>query len=233
MVARGLRSIAGLCAAIVMMAASGTARADVNDRGFYLGFRALAALAVFDDEAIAGGPGGAFGLTDDSPEATIGTGFLAGYHWQRHGVPIRTEIEYAYRLRADFDTVAAGPPRTGFKDNLSTHSLMFNTYLDFDTGTPWRPYLGVGIGWARNQSETLRTNIVSGARQEIKNDTDGFAYSVQAGVRVAITRWWVAELGYRYIDLGEIDSGRFTIGDTITADSHVSHDFILGFAYLF
>ena len=233
MVVSGLRRVAGLCAAITVMAVWSAARADVDDRGFYLGFRALPSLVVIEDEAIAGGPGGAFGQRDDAPEAVIGIGFLAGYHWQRHGIPIRTDIEYAYRARLDFDTEAAGPPRTGFKNDLSTHSLMFNAYVDFDTGTPWRPYLGAGVGWARNHSETERVNIASGARQEIENDADNFAYSVQAGLRVAISRSWVAEFGYRYIDMGEVNSGRFATGDTVTGDNHVSHDIILGFAYLF
>ena len=233
MVARGLRNIAGLCAAIAVMAAWGAARADVNDRGFYLGFRALPAISAVEDEAIAGGPGGAFQQKGDDPEATIGAGFLLGYHWQSLGIPIRTEVEYDYRARLDFDTEAAGPPQTGFKNNLSTHSLMFNAYVDFDTGTPWRPYLGAGIGWARNNSETLRANLATGARQEIENDADNFAFSVQAGLRVAITRSWVGEIGYRYIDMGEVNSGRFATGDTITGDDYISHDIILGFAYLF
>ncbi len=233
MVVRGLGRIAGLCAAIAVMAVWSAARADVNDRGFYLGFRALPAIAAVEDNAIAGGPGGAFKQKGDDPEAAIGTGFLAGYHWQRHGIPIRTEIEYAYRIRLDFDTEAAGPPRTGYKNDLSTHRLMFNAYVDFDTGTPWRPYLGTGIGWARNSSETERANVAGAARQKIENDADNFAFSVQAGLRVAITRSWVGEIGYRYIDMGEVNSGRFATGDTITGDNHVSHDIILGFAYLF
>ena len=110
---------------------------------------------------------------------------------------------------------------------------MFNAYVDFDTGTPWRPYLGAGIGWARNSSKTLRTNLATGARQEIEENADNFAYSVQAGLRVAITRSWIGEIGYRYIDMGEVNSGRFATGDIITGDNHVSHDIILGFAYLF
>ena len=56
MVVRGLRRVAGLCAAIAVMAVWGAARADVDDRGFYLGFRALPAIAAGEDEAIAGGP---------------------------------------------------------------------------------------------------------------------------------------------------------------------------------
>ena len=231
--ARGLRSGTGLCAAIAVMAVWGVARADVNDRGFYLGFRALPAIAAVEDEAIAGGPGGAFGQRGDDPETVIGASLLLGFDWQRHGIPIRTEVEYAYRIRLDFDTEAAGPPQTGFKNDLSTHSLMFNAYVDFDTGTPWRPYLGAGIGWARNSSKTLRTNLATGARQEIEENADNFAYSVQAGLRVAITRSWIGEIGYRYIDMGEVNSGRFATGDIITGDNHVSHDIILGFAYLF
>ena len=89
------------------------------------------------------------------------------------------------------------------------------------------------MGWARNESETLRTNLVTGARESRSKTENNFAYSLQAGVRVAISESWVGEAGYRFIDMGEIDSGRFTTGDKITADHYFSHDMVFGLIYMF
>ena len=228
----GFARVRALVAAAAIVFAAGDASADVDDRGLYLGIRALPAVSAADDEAIFGGPGGGFRQKGDDPELTIGGGAMLGYYWRIGGLPVRTEIEYAHRLRLDFDTEAVGPPVTGYKNDVDTDSVMVNIYLDADIGSPWRPYVGAGIGWARNGSDTLRAPT-GGAAETRDEFTDNFAYGVMAGVRVAISRSWVAEIGYRYIDMGEIDTGPFAAGDRVTADSHVSHDIILGIAYMF
>lgn len=226
----------GGSAAAVMLAALfliGTnAQAGVNDRGFYMGIRALPAVSDAADEAITGGPGGTFKQNGDDPEFTIGAGVMVGYYWQRQDIPARLEIEYAHRLQLDFDAENSGPPRSGYKNDVVSDSLMFNAYIDFATDTPWRPYLGIGIGWARNEAEVLRTNLVTFARSTSSETTNNFSYSLQTGVRVAISDSWVGELGYRFMDMGEINSGAFATGDTITAD-HYSHDIVFGIAYMF
>ena len=53
------------------------------------------------------------------------------------------------------------------------------------------------------------------------------------GLRVAITDSWVGEIGYRYIDMGNIDSGTFTSGDRVVGEDYTSHDIVLGIVYLF
>jgi opacity protein-like surface antigen len=218
---------------LVALVLSGTdVQAGVNDRGFYMGIRALPAVSDAANIAIARGPGGTFKQNGDNPEFTIGAGFMVGYYWHRQDLPVRLEIEYAHRLQLDYDAENSGPPRVGYKSDVASDSLMFNAYVDFATDTPWRPYVGVGIGWARNESEVLRTNLVTAARATRSETVDNFAYSLQTGVRVAISESWVGELGYRFMDMGEIESGTFATGDNITAD-HFSHDIVFGLAYLF
>ncbi len=210
------------------------ARADTGDLGFYLGGRLLPAISSVEGETLTGGGGAAFVSVGDDTDTTFGASALAGYHWSGQGIPLRTEMEFSYRFRNDFNTREQNTPAVGYKDDLSTTSLMFSVFYDVATDTPWRPYVGGGIGWARNMSSTTRAlNDNSGATETIDNDTDNFAYSLQAGVRVAISPEWVGEIGYRYSDYGEVDTGKFSGGDQVTADSHVSHDLILGFAYLF
>ncbi len=227
-------------AAVVISAAAtmivGTdlpASADVGDPGWYVGLRALPAFSQAEDEAIIGGPGGTFRQTSGGLRPSIGGGAMVGYHWSGRGLPVRTEIEYVYRVRLDFDTEAAGPPKTGYEDNVDSDGLMLNLFYDLDTWSWWRPFVGGGLGWARNSSETRRTNIATGVSVEQDNTTDNFAYSAMAGVRVAVSRNWVAEVGYRFIDLGEIDSGRFGTGDIVTADAYLAHEFLIGVVYIF
>lgn len=219
----------------VMTALSHAARADIDDRGLYLGFRLLPAIGGADETLIGGqGGGGPFAQRGgDDPGPTVGLGGTLGYHLRPYGLPLRAEVEYAYRHRLDFDTEERTPTFIGYKNDVSTNSVMFNLYYDLATSTAWRPYVGAGIGWARNSSDTQRGNLSTGAVENREEDTDNLAYSFQAGVRVAITRSWVGEIGYRYIDLGEIDSGTFTTGDRVTGDDYVSHDIVLGLVYFF
>ncbi len=65
-----------------MTALSHPARADVNDRGFYLGLRLLPAIGGADETLIGGqGGGGQFAQRGgDDPGPTAGFGGMAGYH---------------------------------------------------------------------------------------------------------------------------------------------------------
>ena len=218
-----------------MTALSQPARADVNDPGFYVGLRLLPAIGGADETLIGGqGGGGQFVQRGgDDPGPTAGFGAMVGYHLRPYGLPLRAEVEYAYRHRLDFDTEERTPTFIGYKNDVSTNSVMFSVYYDLSTSTAWRPYVGAGVGWARNSSDTQRGNLNTGALEQREQDTDNMAYSFQAGVRVAITRSWVGEIGYRYMDMGEIDSGTFSTGDRVGGDDYVSHDFVLGLVYLF
>jgi hypothetical protein len=51
------------------------------------------------------------------------------------------------------------------------------------------------------------------------------------GLDWAISASWHAELAYRYLDLGSVNTGRFPTGDKVTADSYIAHDLILSAMY--
>lgn len=232
-----LNPVVVLPAMVVWVLAAGPAFADVNDLGWYAGFRAVPTLAQVEDETIIGGPGGVFRLRDgdlgSDRQAVIGAAAMVGYHWSKHGLPVRTELEYTHRFQLDFDTVASGPPKVGYKTDVTSDTVMLNLYLDISTDYWWRPYLGVGLGWSRNHADSQRGDSSSLARPKSNNAVNNFAFSAAAGLRFAITSDWVGEIGYRYIDLGEIDTGAFSTGDRITADNYTSHDLVLGLVYAF
>ena len=225
---------ANLAMVAVALAWSPAARADVNDRGLYVGLRLLPAVGGADERLTGGqGGGGAFVQRGDDPEGNIGAGGMIGYYWRPYGMPLRAEIEYNHRLRLDFDTRETAPAVIGYKNNIDTDSVMFNLYYDWPSRTAWRPYVGAGVGWARHGSDVTRDDIATTITETRKTNSDNFAFSFQAGLRVAITANWVGEIGYRYIDMGKIDSGTFSSGDRVTGENYTSHDIVLGIVYLF
>ena len=217
-----------------VMAWSPAARADVNDRGLYVGLRLLPAVSGANERLTGGqGAGGVFVQRGDDPEGNIGAAGLIGFHVRLKGLAMRAEIEYHHRLRLDFDTRETAPAVIGYKNNVATDSVMFSLYFDWTTPTAWRPYLGAGIGWARHSSDVTRSDIASAVSETLKTNSINFAFSIQTGLRVAITDSWVGEIGYRYIDMGNIDSGTFTSGDRVVGEDYTSHDIVLGIVYLF
>ncbi|MBT5522164.1 MAG: porin family protein, partial [Rhodospirillales bacterium] len=202
--------------------------------GFYVGGQLLPAAAQIVGRELKNGRGLPFENGGEDLDTTIGLGFLAGYDWRKQGIPVRTELEYAYRFRHDFESieVTLGNNIT-YKDDLSTHSIMLSVFHDFSTSSEWKPYVGAGVGWARNTSSTKRAPAGAAADQTIENSTDNLAYSLQAGLRFELSSQWIGELGYRFINFGEVETGTFSGGDSVSADHHLSHDIILGVAYMY
>jgi opacity protein-like surface antigen len=104
-----------------------------------------------------------------------------GYGFSRN---VRLEGEIGYRTN-NFDTLRAeGEPPIPVDDRISALSFMANLFYDFETHSPWKPYLGGGIG---------------GARVAISEEGDTvFAWQVGAGLGYAITPQFAVSLDYRY-----------------------------------
>lgn len=72
--------------------------------------------------------------------------------------------------------------------DITSASVMANGYYDFDTRTVATPYLGVGLGFARLDIDT-----------GYESDDDlVFAYQINLGVNIELTKSAALDLGYRY-----------------------------------
>ncbi|MBM3516657.1 MAG: OmpA family protein [Alphaproteobacteria bacterium] len=126
----------GLMAAPALLALSGAA---VAEEGFYVGFGAGANAPISGDIDGAGiGASADYGL-GPVIGGSIGYGFASG---------LRTEIELLRRAN-DVDAIN-GALATG---DVDTWSLMGNVLYDFDVNWGFTPYLGVGLGLARENFE--------------------------------------------------------------------------------
>ena len=116
--------------------------------------------------------------------------------------------------------------------DVSLGSSMTGTFDEKADELEMQGALGGGIGYARNHSDTDQLFTATGASETIDNDNHNLACSLQTGVRVRLAEHRAANAGYRYIDLGKAESGRFSNGDQVTADHFAAHDFILGIVYM-
>lgn len=215
---------------LILAGVCGEPAAARNRTGDYLVIRGIGGYSLVDD--VTQTSSGSLQIRNDT-DIVGGMAFAVGYDWAKKGPPIRIELEYHYRVRMDFDTRVVGGAAAGFENQLSTHAVLANFYYDFKPVGGFKPYLGAGMGWVRNVSDVDRVPLSGAAKEEHENEKDNFSWSVMAGVMYRISQGWRFEVGYRYIDLGEVESGPFRDGTVMTAESYVSHDLILGLVYRF
>src|SRR5690606_21195070 len=121
----------------------------------------------------------------------------------------------AFSGEANFTGVAGAQPVDGGARSLAVFAAGF---VDFrDEGARWRPYLGAGIGAARNRLDAVTygfPGLAPGALTRTQGGSDtGFAWMAAAGVTVPLGARVVLDLGVRHTDLGEArtDVGPATI----------------------
>ncbi len=72
-----------------------------------------------------------------------------------------------------------------------------------------------------------------GGQVEHDNDTNNFTWGGTIGVDWHFAENMMAEVAYRYINLGEVDTGPAATGESITTGDYVSHDVLLSIFYRF
>lgn len=212
---------------VSMPAMADSRRATGDHSGDYISVLLIGGVSAVDDVTASAGT---LQIRNDSDEVGA-AGLVLGYNWAKKGLPIRSEIEYHYRARFDFDTRVAGS--AGYENQLSTHAVIANVYGDYQMNDRWAVFAGGGIGWAQNVSDVARVPIGAGTKTELVTRTNNFTWNLALGVIWSFAENWDAEFRYRYIDLGEVESGPHTDGTTIRAESYTSHDLIIGLTYRF
>ena len=104
---------------------------------------------------------GDVGVTRVPNEDFVGTpitydlGFAAGGQiGYAFGGP-RVELEYSYRFNSAH-TIGSADGAVDATGSLRASALLANFIYDFDTGSKWVPYVGLGLGAANVQANTIR-----------------------------------------------------------------------------
>lgn len=222
--------ILSISGAVLFAAFVPTARAD-DDRppafdmsGVYLELRG-GALFLDDAESDIGATidfdtgylvSGAIGYSFDNIER-FGPGF-----WNN----VSIEIEGFYGENEN-DEIANFIGLSGSLDEQTTATGgMVNVYYESETGTDWRPYVGVGIGVANVELEA-RLNGLS----IVDDDDTVFAYQARAGVRYELTPNTRISVGYRFFETADPEFNLSGGGSFET--EYQSHTVEVGLRYKF
>jgi outer membrane immunogenic protein len=205
-----------LAAIAVLLGTAPNAWAGNGEHGRYIGLRFIGAYAEVQDSKTTNF-NGALQVNHDE-DLVAGNSIILGYRWK--SLPLRTELEVGVRYRFDYDVGSS----IGYENNLSTVTGLFNVAYEYRNNSGFTPYAGGSIGWAQNNSNIERNNIITGDTEKFENGEHNFAWGGMTGVTWRFAKHWDIDLGYRYINLGEINTGISNIGTRIEAENHISHD---------
>lgn len=216
----------GLAAAALFM--PGTSAA--ND--WYLAFGGSATLLQDSDSTLTDAVGNSIDFTTEF-DAGFGITGAMGYSWNQ----VRLEGEVSYRQN-DIDSIEltsitlAGigsfTTAAAFEGDgdVSALGFMVNGWYDFNTGSRWTPYLGIGVGTAQISINDASVTIL-GVDVPLADDDDWvFAYQAGAGITYEISPNVDISLGYRFFGTSDPD---FTDVSGIPFDvEYMSHNIEVG-----
>ncbi|OED10906.1 outer membrane protein [Burkholderia sp. A2] len=184
--------------------------ADASDAGYYATGRVIGAF----DNAVnmeltsprvasrVGGP-----ETGSNVTGSLGLGYQFGNGW-------RAEGEYVFKRTNNFTSYWAPFDANANEFHVSAQRLMLNGYKDFDLGRGFSVYGTLGIGVAIVSADGWQTNDT---RRFASKTQTNLAYSAGAGVSYAINKRFSIDLGYRYVDMGNVETGFNTFANRINA----------------
>ncbi len=170
----------------------------------------------------------------------------AGVGWQVTPF-LRTDLTLSYRFSQKWDGTDS-VQRLSYSGDVSSLRGFANLYLDIAGLTDglgvFKPYVGAGLGFARNKLDdvsvtddtapaALRNYTLDGARKS------SFAWQVMAGTGIAVTEALIVDVGYRYVDAGDVKSGNTLTGrlGTVAVNQRTAdlrtHEVTLGLRYAF
>lgn len=167
----------------------------------------------------------------DTGYALSGTvGYDYGQVWQYGG--LRSELELSYRENDidGHDVAALGGAQPGSTGDAATTALMLNGYHDFSTGTPFRPYIGAGVGYAWS---SLSDYGIQAIPNVLDDDDSGFAWQLIGGVGYDVTSNVTLSVDYRYFSTSADVTSSAATGSTDSEVDLDSHTVMLGLRYRF
>ena len=190
-------------------------------------------------------------------EETVILGVGIGTQVNRH---VRFDLTGEYRTRAHVearDNITAKiiapdgllQSNTDYRGRLESIVGLVNGYVDLFTYQGITPYVGAGVGIARNTLTKLKTSghatftdafgvvapQTSNGFSESNSRTD-LAWALMAGASLDLTKDVKLDIGYRYLDLGGAASAKSgllicdcgTIGTPLKLQDLESHEFRIG-----
>lgn len=197
-------------AALADTIAPETKKQEMSDAGYYATARVVGAFDNATNMELTsprvtnrvGGPDG-----NSSVTGAVALGYQFGNGW-------RAEGEYTFKRTDNFVSYWAPFDANANEFHVSAQRLMLNGYKDFDLGRGFSVYGTLGVGVAIVSADGWQTNDT---RRFASRTQTNLAYSAGAGVSYAINKRFSIDVGYRYVDMGNVETGYNTFANRVLA----------------
>lgn len=218
---------------ISLMAISGQSFADNALQGYYGSLKLLHVEQSAKSMDTSSRPGVGSFVSGNERENFFNGAIAAGYQF---GNGWRTEGEYVFKKNSEYTSGS-----TIFANSFNHHivdvqRLMLNAYRDYTLGNNFSIYGTLGLGIAKVESDGWQGNT---SRQYGSNSQTNLAYSLGAGISYTPIERVSFDLGYRYVDMGNVESGYNNFNNVRGLKDEqmkarlVSSEVVLGARYLF
>lgn len=150
-------------------------------------------------------------ISSPSRDADLGGSLAIGYGFADGW---RLEGEYTIKKDSKFDSYWAPFDANVNRMEVSSQRFMVNGFKDFAVTDQISVYGMAGMGVAHIRSEGYQTNP---GRRFANNTQNNFAYSLGLGVDYKLSKAVTLGSGYRYVNLGKIETGRNTFVNRVNA----------------
>ena len=142
---------------------------------------------------------------------------------------LRTDVTIDYASPMKYEGTIVAPGDTTAKIQATT--ALANGYLDLGTWYRVSPYIGAGAGVAY-----VRTSDYAGPAPPLSGDTSkkqwNFAFAGMAGVTFPISHNILIDIGYRYLNIGDVKTGSDAFG-AMTFKNVAAHEARVGLRWSF
>ncbi len=181
---------------------------------------------------------GAFAQDGIANGGLVGLGL--GY---RFSPMLRMDVTLDHRFDARFRGAAAAPVFAGgsFLDRgrLESSTLLLNAYVDLGTWNGLTPYLGAGVGVARNtlfryaRITSDATGAIVAWERVAGDSDDSFAWALMAGLGYEVLPGLTLDVGYRFVGLGAVKTRHYNLGSGAELGQIGAHEVRVGLRYMF
>jgi opacity protein-like surface antigen len=177
---------------------------------------------------VIGGAQGVPGFADPTNNK-LGTGITAGGGAGIKTRWLRTDFTIDYASPAKYNGTIAAPDDVTAK--IQSLTFLFNGYIDLGTWYRITPYIGAGAGPALVRVGSYQNSAPPFAGSPSHSQWN-FAYAGMAGIGWAITPNTMIDVGYRYLNVGNVNSPSDANG-SMTFKSVGAHEVRVGLRWSF
>ena len=163
-------------------------------------------------------------------DSKLGGGFMAGVGAGYTSRWLRTDVTFDYSTPLKYQGSILAPNDTTAK--IAAISALFNGYIDLGTWYRATPYIGAGAGAAQLTTSSYSSPGAPPFTGDTSHKQWNFAWAVMTGVGYAVGPNLMIDVGYRYIDFGDVHTGADSFG-TMTFKNVAAHEARIGLRWSF